>query len=465
MSQVVFKTDWLASNPIFYNEKLGKVSLNINDVIDFRNLEFHPEGFNNYLDFGYSILEQTPIKNVKFLRYSSKLIIEDNGKIRIEYLKDPVEKWWNYRLSEDEVIDLIRERVQEWESSVTGDIIIPTSGGYDSRLLNFLIKDKSRIRSFSYGISKNQSKSFEVVYAKKLSEILETKWEQIQLGEFHKYFDEWDNLFGISTHAHGMYHIEFYKKISNKVESNKNLISGIIGDVWAEYSKIKEINNIKELINLGYTHGMNADSSQSLLKSNNYLLENYFINNREKIKDDRFRTIESMRFKIILLSYLLKVPRYFGFNVYAPFLFEDIAMAILNLSKNRRENRKWQSDFFEKNKIDLENMNLIADYDNNLNITGIRKVKPKPLSFNILKEVIDVNYVNWINSKIQNSKIILLSDTIMLKLMTTPKIGGLLRRIGLNFDMFHGSKDISKAYCAYLTLKPIENLIIKRNKA
>jgi hypothetical protein len=53
----------------------------------------------------------------------------------------------------------------------------------------------------------------------------------------------------------------------------------------------------------------------------------------------------------------------------------------------------------------------------------------------------------------------------MLKLMTTPKIGGLLRRIGLNFDMFHGSKDISKAYCAYLTLKPIENLIIKRNKA
>ena len=66
MSQVVFKTDWLASNPIFYNEKLGKVSLNINDVIDFRNLEFHPEEFNNYLDFGYSILEQTPIKNVKF---------------------------------------------------------------------------------------------------------------------------------------------------------------------------------------------------------------------------------------------------------------------------------------------------------------------------------------------------------------------------------------------------------------
>lgn len=156
----------MASEPIFYNEDTGKVSNNINDVIDYNNLEFDPEGFNNYLEFGYSVFGQTPVKGVKYLRYSSKLLWEDNN-ITIEYLDDPVENWVKDQSSEYDVLQLLRSKIQTWESQVTGDIIIPTSGGYDSRLLNTMIKDKTRIRSFSYGLSRNQSTSYEVVYAKK----------------------------------------------------------------------------------------------------------------------------------------------------------------------------------------------------------------------------------------------------------------------------------------------------------
>jgi hypothetical protein len=54
---ILFETDWLASQPVFYNERTGKASHNINDVIDYTNLEFDREGFNNYVDFGYSVLE------------------------------------------------------------------------------------------------------------------------------------------------------------------------------------------------------------------------------------------------------------------------------------------------------------------------------------------------------------------------------------------------------------------------
>ncbi|HEU4859385.1 MAG TPA: hypothetical protein VFT15_06105, partial [Chitinophagaceae bacterium] len=57
--KVEYVTDWLASNTIFYNEKTRHVSHNINNVIDFRNLEFDAEGLNNYLDFGYCVFEQT----------------------------------------------------------------------------------------------------------------------------------------------------------------------------------------------------------------------------------------------------------------------------------------------------------------------------------------------------------------------------------------------------------------------
>ncbi|MDD3608051.1 MAG: hypothetical protein PHQ20_04680, partial [Candidatus Moranbacteria bacterium] len=93
MKNKIFKTDWLASRPVFYNEKTLKISYNINDVIDYKNLEFHSEGFNNFLDFGYSVFGQTPIKNVKFLRHSSEIFVK-NGKLKIAKHPDPVIKWF-----------------------------------------------------------------------------------------------------------------------------------------------------------------------------------------------------------------------------------------------------------------------------------------------------------------------------------------------------------------------------------
>ena len=128
----VFETDWLASQPVFYNEFTGKVSHKINEVIEFQNFEVHPEGFNNYLDFGYSILEQTPIKHVKFLRHSSRLTVQNNGKLEIEYLDDPVEKWIGKTSHEDDIFHLLYSSVRSWEKSVEGEIIIPTSGVTDA---------------------------------------------------------------------------------------------------------------------------------------------------------------------------------------------------------------------------------------------------------------------------------------------------------------------------------------------
>src|SRR5262249_49239140 len=150
-----------------------------------------------------------PIKGVKYLRHSSRLAIT-NGKIQVQYEDDPIEKLVAGITQEEEVLHLLRSTIQQWEHSFEGNIIIPTSGGYDSRLLNEMIQDKARIRSYTYGISNVQSESYEVVYAKKIAEILGTGFKQIQLGNFHNYLEEWDALFGISTHAHGMYQMEFY---------------------------------------------------------------------------------------------------------------------------------------------------------------------------------------------------------------------------------------------------------------
>ena len=49
---LLFETDWLASDPVYYNEVTGAASHGINDVIDFANVELDAEGLNAYLGTG-----------------------------------------------------------------------------------------------------------------------------------------------------------------------------------------------------------------------------------------------------------------------------------------------------------------------------------------------------------------------------------------------------------------------------
>ena len=455
----VFQTDWLASNPVFYNEKTGKASHNINDVIDYTNLELHPEGFNNYLDFGYSVFEQTPVRHVKFLRHSSRLWVDEQGALSVEYLDDPVEQWLDYRLSEEDIIDLIRERVQAWEHSVEGEVVIPTSGGYDSRLLNWCVEDKSRVRSFTYGVSENQAEYYEVVYARRLSELLGTRWEQIPLGDFHQYFDDWDRLFGVSTHAHGMYHIEFYHKILPKVEGGNPFLSGIIGDAWAGSVNIAPLEKRTDVKRLGYAHGMEADSAQSKYAVDLSLFTNYWETHRDRLEDTRFRVVEAMRFKIVLLCYLRSVPEYFGFKWWSPFLDVDLAMAMLNLPPERKRDRVWQKEFFQKVGLGLESMNLQAVYNGTLNLQALRRIPVKPLDVNLLREVMRPHYVERINRTLlhQSSG---WAERLLGRLLHVRKVGGALRRLGFTDKVSRQNE----AYNAYLVLLPVKKLLRRRNQ-
>lgn len=453
MKQVLFETDWLASKPVFYNEKTGKVSYNVNDVIDINDLEFHPEGLKNYLDFGYAILSQTPVRYVKFLRHSSRLTIRDDRKLNIEYLDDPVIKWLDHTSNEDDVYDLLVEAVRKWEASVNGEIIIPTSGGFDSRLLNYLIGDKSRIRSFTYGISKNQFDSIEAVFGHKLSDFLGTKWSWIPLGDYNIYFDIWERLFGISSHANGMYHVEFYSKILPIVGFNRPLLSGIIGDAWAGSKQFPPVNNPSELNTLSLSYGINVDSQYCLLNPGSCeLIEHFYESNKKELDLPIYRVVEAMRFKIMMLRYLLEVPAYLTYQPWSPFLIPEIALSMLTLPPKKRQNRLWQRILFEKQGLNFEDMNLKFDRRNTLDRMSMDRVAPPPLDKEIMRELFDISYIENINRLISDKS---LFQKAHFKMLNLPKIGGALRRLGLKDEKL-------EAYNKYLVLRPIENLLKRR---
>jgi hypothetical protein len=252
-----------------------------------------------------------------------------------------------------------------------------------------------------------------------------------------------------------MYHMEFYKKILAKTGAGLPLLSGIIGDAWAGSVEIGPINSPAETLQLGYSHGVAADPDQCLLKAKDQLSEKYFEENRYKLKDPLFRVIESMRFKMILLCYLIKVPERFGFHSWSPFLDLDIATSMLNLPVHRRTNRLWQAEYFKKNNLDLESLNLPHSRENNLDKQGIKTVALQPLSVSLLRELIRPAYVEWINKNIRMTNPFRIFAT---KVISEQKMARVARRLGFR-------DNVLSAYNAYVTLKPIESMIKKRNSS
>lgn len=453
---MTFSTDWLGMNTYYFNDKTCLVSKNINDVIDYKNFAFDPDGLINYLDFGYSVFGQTPIKDVKFLLPNSNLVV-NHGHIFLEEKEDVVESYVNVKSSTESTLSLIRKEVNKWENSFESEIVIPTSGGYDSRLLNSMVENKDRIRSYSYGVSRDQSKSYEVVFANKISELLHTNWKHITLGDYHSYIDMWLREYGCSVHAHGMYQIEFYSKVRKLLPNSIHLLSGIIGDAWAGSVNIPPINSVSELTNLGYSHGMVADSKECKISADLFVNNKYFIKNKLRLQNPKLRIIESMRMKIILLGYLYRVPECFGFIPWSPFLDVRVAMSMLNLPDSERLNRKWQTRYFKDSNLDVENLSLDYSKVNYLNILANIVNPPKLLDSKLLSKTFNVGYLDYINeqmSKFSDRNFIMKIWDGLLENLT---INGLVKKVGLPG---YFEKEL-KAYYSYLVILPLQNALTR----
>jgi hypothetical protein len=443
---IVVENDWLSSIPVFYNMKDLIVSTLPLKCLTDKVLD--KEGLQNFMEFGYAVFEHTMFENVRFMRYFSKLEINEN--INVIYKQDPVDEILGSleNVDEEDVLKEIENYLFEIEKDTKGSIIVPTSGGYDSRLLNLLIKDKSRIRSYSYGGSKNQSISNEVVFAKKLAEILKTNWKQIELDNYYVYFGKWFKLFGFSTHLHGMYQIDFYKKIleTNKPGEQAFLLSGIVGDAWAGKSYKFKIESYKDLYKLGLSHGLNVNLKHSKLNVDDSAKKEFLEKYGSQINNSTFQIISLIRLKVVLLSYLTQMPEYFGLISYTPFLNFNIVSKMLKISSSRREDRKWQTDFFAKNGIDINVLNLKYTKSNTLYLDVFKKSEFELLDVELLSEFISEKHLKKINKSIKHISIL---DKLKIFLTTTPKIKGICQIIGIE-------SNTKQAIFEYFIIKAIE---------
>lgn len=457
--ELVYESDWLASRPLFYNVKSGAASHNINEVIDLAEFEFDPEGFNDYLDFGFSVFEHSPVRDVRLLRHSARLFRGPQG-LHVEYLDDPASGWLDRQSTVDEVFEVASAKINEAAGN-DGEIVVPTSGGLDSRLLDSLVGDRSRVRAFTYGVSDDPRRSLEAVKARELVRRLGIRWELIPLGYFHHYLADWDALFGISTHAHGMYQMEFYRRVLGRVAPGNVVLSGACGEWFAgddaEVRVVDVLRGPDHVLEVFRYGRMCADSRQSCFKSER-LGARQLLEDAPGIRTEMLpRVLTMVRLRMQLLSYLLRVPASLGLRPQAPFIDIDLALRMLTLPAEQRLDRRWQREFFARQGVDLESEAVPGDRRNTLNFQAMRRVPLEPLDVDLLREVVRPEYVRWIN---HNVGPLGYPWEVYWRLNWTPgfrRAVGQTRRFGLRDQRL-------PAYAAYLTLRPIQQLLRRRER-
>lgn len=448
-SSIIIKNDWLGSIPLFYNSETSVVST----IAQFckSNSKLNFKEVINFCEVGYSILGNTIIDNVKFMEFNSTLeLSESEVKVNSKFdfaLKDLMSDEFE---NEKSVLINISKYLNDSIMDFDGDIIVPTSGGLDSRLILSLINpgNKAQLSCYTYGVNKKQKNSFEVVYASEICKKLGLYWRQIKLKDIYDWIPQWYKIFGFSTHLHGMYQIDFYKGIlNNKHHQNPILISGIVGDAWAGSINYSDF-GIPEFKKMAYSHNLCLDRrffTKKIARGNdNYEIED---SNLERYcKNDRLKVLYTIRTKMLLLSYLMTLPEYFGIPALSPFLNYNVVKSMLLISPERRRNRKWQRDYFKSVGLDIENMNLNFSKINTIGVDLVEGHLFEKLSSEFLNDFFDPKKVENINKTLLNPSIV---DKFLAKSEKVPIWRRLLKIIGIE-------NPIKRALIDYSILKPIE---------
>lgn len=376
--QIEHETNWLGSNLVFYDLTRNLWSANFHELMKNHFLEYSDEGLRLYLKNGYMSFGQTIFKNINYTLANEKLMRDDQGILSVVPSEDSVCSNLTRTSSLEEVKDLMDRWFRTFrEREDFTSVILPLSGGLDSRWMASYLHGYENLNSYTYGVSAIQRYSYEVTLARNCAMTHGINWKFIQIGDFHDYMDLNQEIYGPSMHAHSMYHIEFFQKIKalNEHSNGAMVLSGIYGDVWAgSWNFNKAIDSPKDLdlISMNYGLGLVAPQIGQLTTD---LEHQYFIKNREYLRNPRFRVIAAARIKAPLIRHLLHTPEMLGYKVDSPFLDSEISMAMLRLPDAIRKNRDWQKQLVES--IQQKRRMLPLNRGNNLDLYGTYR---RPLS-------------------------------------------------------------------------------------
>ncbi len=344
---VEIRSDWLGSFPCYYDEVSKEVASHWG-MLDLQSRECDPIG-------SYTLKKYSFVPTSRTLKYGVRRMLSNEILVwRPNYVAcSRKDSGLNYdaSLQTKEVVERVAARLKTDGVDESG-VIIPLSGGYDSRFLASIIREKfgSAFKSFTYSLLGSDGDCFESEVSKVVAKRLGSPWRSFDLTGYARYESIIIDWSGGFSHVNGDYYEMFAEQVQKDLERSEYqkalVVSGIVGDLWC--GKV----NGGRYLNAGsvlYSHGISTyewmiDAREwKVSEEAEEELDKFFKN---RITSNETFLLELVRAKIALLSFLCYSFERRGIRCSAPFLDKHVVEAVLSLDPKLRLNRKWQNEYF-----------------------------------------------------------------------------------------------------------------------
>ena len=406
---------------------------------------------DEFLSIGFVMGEETLLQNIFQVQAGEYLIFNDN-KLKKEFYFDYLTKKISTKSFDElksEFLDILRDSIQRIIKLANGrHIVLPLSGGYDSRLIASLLKQANyqNVTCFTYG----KKNSPEVIISKKVANELGFKWFFVEYNEqsINQDFpesNEFQKFYKYSSNHTTIFLTQDYFAVKylcdNKfIENDAIFVPGHSGDFLGgshlDKAEIANRDNIIDVIfqKQNILNKKNFNNKKVLKEKISSLIEV----NKENIKEEFFYSIDEnfnlkeRQSKFIVNS--LTVYEYFGFQHAIP-LWDS---KIIEFFRVLPLKFKLNSYFYEKI--------LLEDIFDHMNIGYRKSKKMNDQTKDKIKNIIRKFLPNFLENIIMKYKF---SDINAISLRATP----LLKQISENIPVRLGNLIIAKWYISKVKLK------------
>jgi hypothetical protein len=347
---VEVRTDWLGSFPCYIDDINSEIASHWS-MLDIDSRESDNIGSYILKTYSYIPTQRTLKQGVRRMLSNQTLLWSSSG---ISINSTNADLTLKPRGKISEIIQCTTESLKR-DCLKKSQIIIPLSGGYDSRFLASIVKQKlhKKFSSFTYSLLGYRNDCYESKVSKVVAQKLSSPWSSFDLTGYSIYEKTITDWAGGFTHINGDYYEMFAEQVLREYGENQRqeslVISGIVGDLWCGKVKANFSSNIK-IENLLYNHGsclykwMLSENEIKIRTKAESELKLFF---SERIYSNETFLLELVRAKVGLLSFLCYSFERRGLPCSAPFLEKKVVEAVLSLDKEERLLRKWQDNYFE----------------------------------------------------------------------------------------------------------------------
>lgn len=358
-NKLIACVDIIRSLPLFYDfdikRKALRISSSANELVVGRKKSLINEDVFKLCS--YVLGNETLYEGVFQLVAGSYLLFDNNNLKKIEYFSFKTENSHDFDYFEfkDKFISILEKNFKQLLEYANGrQLVVPLSGGYDSRLIVCMLKKLKyeNVICFSYGVKNNK----EALYSQIIAKEFDYKWIFVEYTR-GKWKSAWNSKLAqqyvsFSSNRVSLPHIQDWLAIKELKENN--LIDGdaiflpghccVTGYITKSILSIKD-SKPEEVVKILIDQHFNLVPLNTLKFLNNYQLLQKFINKKIKYDYENNNIISNIilfNWKERQSKYIansLRVYEFFQYEWWMPLWDKDFAILWKKVPDNERVDR------------------------------------------------------------------------------------------------------------------------------